>query len=147
MEAFKKKLQRRQVFTLLGIAIAALGIGIGYHYNTGLNDHTSSFIAGFQTGVSTALVVALLAIAIKSFAASRNEEKLRNLYIHENDERRQSIKRESSSVSLDIIMYSLILATVIAGNINSTMFFSLLGASAFSGFVRASLKVYFNRVL
>ncbi|MCL1913306.1 MAG: hypothetical protein FWG10_05375 [Eubacteriaceae bacterium] len=145
METFKKKVLRRQVYALLGVGVAVLGIGFGYYYKT--NDRVSSFIAGFQTGVSAALVVALLAIAIKSFLVSRNEEKLRDLYIHENDERRQSIKRESSSVSLDIIMYSLVLATAIAGNINSTVFFSLLGASAFAGFVRKSLKIYYNRVL
>jgi hypothetical protein len=76
--------------------------------------------------------------------AMRDPEKLERLYIAEFDERKLMIQQMSGSVGFNVTIVGLLIATVIAGSYNATVFFSLLGASIFVALIRLVLKLYYR---
>ena len=103
------------------------------------------FIDGFQVGVASCLLGVMIIFAVKYFIAISRPDRLKKLYIFETDERRIFIKQKTGNLGMNIIIYGLAVGTSVAGNLNNTVFFSLLGACLFVTLVRGIMKLYYNR--
>jgi len=147
MDEFKKKLTAQQILLLsglLGVCSAAL-LTRFYEKATSATENIQAFIEGVQVGVVIGLLGFLLFFFVRNILAIRNPERLKKLYISEMDERKQFIQRQAGSVGMNIVMYGLTAGTVVAGNINNTVFFTLLGACVFVALVRGFLKIYYRK--
>jgi len=144
MDEFKKTMRRRQILLVAGLLFACSGVLLSRSYirQPVASEFSEGFIGGFQFGILLGLLSFLIFFLIRNVLAMRNPDRLRKLYIAETDERIQFIKQKSGSEGLNIITYGLAVGSAIAGNINETVFFTLLGACLFVVSVRGLLKVY-----
>ena len=146
MENFAKKLQGRQ-FTLIGGllgAFSAVMLTRNIKKEPIAPERLQGFIDGFQLGILGALLGALVFFLIRNFMAMRNAERLKKLYISETDERKIFIMQKSGSKGMSFAMYGLAVGTAVAGNINNTVFFSLLGSCLFVSLIRGFFKIYYR---
>lgn len=74
-----------------------------------------------------------------------NEDKLKAMYVDETDERKLMIKRELGKMTLNVNYGVLIIATVVAGFFNETVFSTLMGVLLFFALTMIVGKVYYNR--
>ena len=146
MENFTKKLQVRQYFLVIGTLGACSGVLLTRNFAkaTTASDFIRGFVDGFQAGLVVALLGALIFNFIRNFMAIRNPERRKKLYISETDERKVFIMQKSGSKGMNIAMYGLAVGTAIAGNINDTVFFTLLGACLFIASIRGFFKIYYR---
>ena len=147
MDDFKKKIITRQLLLVVGLLVVCCAILLSRYYVKAapISENLRSFIEGFQVGIVIGLFGALSYYMIRNITAMRSQERLKKLYISETDERKLFIQRQSGSVGMNIVMYGLATGTVVAGNINDMVFFTLLFALLFVSLVRVSLKLYFRK--
>ena len=144
MEGFKKKLQKRQIwfsFAWLFACVVSLASRI-FEKDSVASESLQGFASGFQAGILLALVGVLVFLSVRNATAMRNPEELKKLYVSETDERKGFIRQKSGSAGMNIVMYGLAVGTIVAGNINTTAFLTLLGATFFVSLVRVVLKLY-----
>ena len=146
MEQFKTTLKRR-LYAMTGYAVAlAVLVCLGlFRPMGGNNEETQVFMAGFNAGLFAVAIGVLVVSAVKYRAALKNEGKLKALYITEHDERLLAIHTKIGGTGMQVILFGLLGATIAAGFLNQTVFFTLLGALLFGAAVKAVLKVYYTR--
>lgn len=148
MVKFKDVLMKR-IFILssLGIAAVVLTAVIGFwgYSKIGTNTHISDFVHGGQTGLFAGFVVIMLRDIIKYIMAIKDDDRVKAIYIEENDERNKLINDKIGSVGYNFVILGLMLATVTAGFFNEVVFLTLLGALAFMALMKVSLKAYYNK--
>ena len=146
MEKFKNDLQSRIGILVCYNSVLIIMASFGFfHPTAGQSEFTLSFMLGVNVGLYVAVQGLLIYFAFRYSAALRSQEKLKALYIYENDERRKFIQTQIGGVGINIILGGLAISTIIAGFYNETIFFVLLSALIFSAFVKGILKIYFNR--
>ena len=147
MESFRKKLINRQSLLVAGLlfATAALIFTGRFEKETPASERLRGFIDGFQVGIAVCLLVVLIIFAVRHFLAIRDSDRMKKLYIAETDERRLFIKQKTGDIGMNVVLYGLIIGTAVSGNINDTVFLTLLGASLFVTAVRGFLKIYYNK--
>ena len=147
MENFRKQLFNRQILLVAGLLLAAAALVFTGRFEKGTTAPESlrGFIDGFQVGIAMGLLAVLLIFAVKHFLAIRNPDRMKKLYIAETDERRLFIKQKTGDIGMNIISYGLVVGTAVAGNINDTVFLTLLGACLFVTAVRGFLKIFYNK--
>ena len=147
MDEFRKMLIARQLLLTAGLlgACSAVMLTRNYVKATSASETAQAFIGGFQVGILAILLGALLYFIIRNILAMRDQERMKKLYVYETDERRKFIRQQSGSMGMNIILYGLAAGTVVAGNFNDTVFFTLLGACLFVSLVRSFLKLYYRK--
>jgi len=143
MEQFKKRLIVQQYCLAIGIIGLIIAFIFSHNYES-VPSAIGHFIEGFQAGISITLVCIFLFLSHRAFAAIRNADKLRKLYISETDERALLIRQKSGSAGMNIVMYGLTVGAFIAGNFNEIVCLTLLGACIFVGLVRGFFKLYYR---
>jgi hypothetical protein len=143
MEKYKKKIKKRiGVMSLVMICIAVIYFMLPV-YSDAL-PQMPDFIRGFHAGAFAGVELVMVFFIVKYIIGMRKDESLRKLYIEENDERTKMIMAKSGALGMGICMVGLATGTVVAGFVNQTVFFALLGALLFISLVRASIKVYYH---
>lgn len=147
MEKFRESLRRSIRLTIIySIAVLALvGLGI-YHIVTGTVDdmgHINIFVTGFSIGIWAVM----LAITAKNSRALKDEAKLRELYIKENDERNKFIDAKIGGTGINIVIGGLALVGIGSGYYNETVFITLMCAMVFACLVKIVLKAYYNKTI
>lgn len=146
MQTFRNTIQRRKIVSAVGLVLAIVVLVFALVYQAPkLSDRITSFMIGFQTGIMCVVIFSLGATLVQSIRAQKDETRMREWYIEENDERNQMIDQKAGSVGMNIVSYSITLATALAGSFNETVFFSLLGATILVVLVRSSLIFYYKR--
>ena len=147
MEEFKKKLRNRQIllFVAMLVATGAFILSGYFKKEAATPGNLRDFIGGFQAGVAAGLLGVLVVFAVRYFMAIGNPERLKKLYISETDERILFIKQKTGDIGMNIITYGLIVGANVAGNLNSTVFITLMCAVLFVSLVRGFLKIYYRR--
>jgi len=147
VEEFKKKLLHRQLLICAGMLFACFVFILSSRFEKveAAPEFMRGFIDGFQAGVAACLLGVMIIFAVKYFIAISRPDRLKKLYIFETDERRIFIKQKTGNLGMNIIIYGLAVGTSVAGNLNNTVFFSLLGACLFVTLVRGIMKLYYNR--
>ena len=147
MEEFKKRLLHRQQLILAGMLFACFVFILSSRFGKAETapEFMRGFIDGFQVGVAACFLGVMIIFAVKYFIAISRPDRLKKLYIFETDERRIFIKQKTGNLGMNVIIYGLAVGTSVAGNLNNTVFFSLLGACLFVTSVRGIMKLYYNR--
>ena len=84
------------------------------------------FTHGVQIGVFIGLQIIFLLKSKKLRASLKNTQKLKQLYIEMNDERKKMIEAKSESMSFTIMAGSIAIATIVLGYYNHTIFLTLI---------------------
>lgn len=143
MEKFRNTLKNR--LALAGVYNAIVLLFMGSGHIMGRRYVLPDFIIGFNTGLFIGVQIVMLWYMGKYSAVLKNAEKLKALYIAENDERSKFIKLQIGGTGINIILGGLALGTIISGFINEIVFFTMLLAFSFSVLVKAVLKIYYNK--
>ncbi|MHA6482171.1 hypothetical protein ACX1C1_09775 [Paenibacillus sp. strain BS8-2] len=106
-----------------------------------------SFIKGFHIGAFIGLEAFCLIYLGNCIRVIRNEEAMKKMIIAETDERTALIVRNASALGMGMIHLGLGIATIIAGFLNKTVFFSLMGSQFFILIVFYASWVYYARKL
>lgn len=153
MNNFKQTVHFRVIRSILAAVGAVAVFFIIYFITGGMasvaggSGPVDDFVQGFDLGIFSAVVVVSIFGAVSNALTLRSEEKMKKLYIKETDERQALIKQKSGSTAFYIILYSLILATIASGFLNTTVFFTLLAAVIFSEITLLSTIFYYKHKL
>jgi hypothetical protein len=146
MEKYKRTLQRRILLMALTMIAAAVILSLqvfGFFGAELESDFSNGVVSGLQSGLLTGLILVFTFFIIRYQRATQDIVKLKLLQNKENDERTKAIKQKSGGNI--VIFYSVvfILAGIIAGYYNTTVFYTLIVCAVFQLNVSAFLKIYF----
>lgn len=150
MEKFKKTIQKRiwMLTIVVGIFSILLALQVSDKFVSIIpNQNYVDFLRGFRFG----LLVAVVGIGGYSIfyylTALNNADKLKKIYIKENDERTCEIDKRSGMASFKVMLIILILAAIIVGYFSLAGFIALLGAVLLELIVRLILYCYYSKTL
>lgn len=141
MIEFKQQLRRRIRGSAVYCVVVALLVVL--HRVYGIEKPAFSFSLGFAVGIEAVMIYFMA----RYMAALRNEQKLKELYIEENDEREKHISSQIGESGIKIILVSLSVAMLISAYFNEIVFFTLLAATLFVAATVVVLKVFYNRTI
>lgn len=138
MENYKRKVKNRLIFA--GIYCAIILILIAVAMIDSLNDSATAFNLGFGIGIELVVIFFMG----KYFGALKSDDKLKKLYVEENDERRKHIDSKIGSTGINITILFIVTAMLIFNYFNQTVFITLLAVTLFIVTVKIVLKLYYN---
>lgn len=148
MENFAGILKRRIIFlstfSLIALLVTVV-IWIWGYDQIGSASHISDFMHGAQVGLFAGFFAIMFKAIIKYARAIKDENRIKVIYIEENDEREKLIKGKIGGAGFDFITGVIMLAIVIAGFFNGIVFLTLLSTLAFMIIVKLLLKSFYNR--
>ena len=142
MEQYRKKLKIRiTLFSIIVLIFVALLLYNQFGASVALKD-TLAF--SFQCGLSAAGALVLVFLMMKYRTALKDEAKLRLLYNEENDERMKTIRAKAGVPMVLILSLTLVLAGMIIGYWNATVFVVLIVVALFQLLVSLGVKLYYK---
>lgn len=141
MENFRKKVERRYK---LNTTVCLCSFALYFMLNF-LTKGASDFAQGISIGVFIGVELVAVYNLAKTFTALHNEEKLKEMYINETDERNIAIQKEVSQKSSTISMVGTAMAAIAAGFFNEKICLSLVAVLLFSALVTIIVNAYYNR--
>ena len=145
MEQFKETIRRRLY------ALSTYAAGLVMLVLAGLTREpaaVSTEIKAFMYGVNAGLLAVVIILTVRSailyIAALRHEDKLKDLYVFEHDERRLYKQSKMGGTAVQLLLMGLATAMVVSEFFNQTVFFTLLGAVLFVAAVKLALKIYYD---
>ncbi|MBE6855939.1 MAG: hypothetical protein E7500_00730 [Ruminococcus sp.] len=140
MKEFKEKIQHKiKLYSLFMVCMVLIFISGITMFQTEFD-----FAKGMMTGFFISIMVGLMYYISRLNDALKNEEKLKEMYIAETDERNLAIAKETSSTATPIIMMGLALSALVAGFINTIICITLVGALAFCSVVIVLSTAYYK---
>lgn|SRR5690554_4429758 len=144
MDKFKEKIRYRILFLLITL-FSFIAIYLILFLNQDNLLKPSNEIIGFHGGALSSFSVLLILNIFKNIKGMKDENKLKKLYIEENDERAIMIMQKTGAVGINICILGFAIATIIAGYFNRIAFFTLLGSTLFVSLIKGLFKIYYHR--
>ncbi|MBP3797723.1 MAG: hypothetical protein J6I46_08130 [Ruminococcus sp.] len=141
MEEFRKKVHKRVVIDSLICGNAILLYMALLFFTKGASEFGKGISIGLFCGFE---IVAVYTLA-KNFTALYNDDRLKEMYINENDERNLAIAKETSQKSSLITVILTALAAVAAGFFDVKICLTLVAALLLSAVVNIIVNIYFNK--
>lgn len=145
MNGFRIMLKKRLIWLLSFNGIAVIFIILSRIYGKKTVGSAEDFISGFQTGIFISAQLMILFLLVKYTKALNNKEKLKMLYIEENDERTKLIRDKIGGVGFFFSLAVIISSTIISGFFSKTVFFTLFAVTLFMAAIKAFLKLYYRK--
>jgi uncharacterized membrane protein len=147
MDKFRKTVEQRRFIgiVLIIIVLAISVIGRFTSYLLLIENLIPEYISAFSGGFSLAVEIILIMNVAKYTKALKSEEILKELYIDETDERNVMIRTKTGGTAVNIIMLTLICATLISGIFSETVFYTLFATLLFVAILSLSLKFYYKK--
>ena len=145
MESFKKALKKRLALTAGYNGIILLFLAV--IFKIGKEFALPELAVGFTSGILVGFQAVMIFFMSKYVRAIRNEEKLKALYIEENDERNKYIESKIGGTGVNVIIWGITLGTIVSAFFNETVFFTLLFTVLFSSLTKGVLKLYYRNKL
>ena len=145
MEQYKRTLKRRIILLDL-LALAAVVIGVVdalWVFDTEKDSTVFCFLCGLAIGIALVSLWRMMGYA----AAVRDETKLRMAYNRENDERLKSIRAKAGMPMLLVTSVLMLLAGMIAGFFNLTIFYALTAAAGFQLTLGCIMKFIYMKIM
>ncbi|MBQ6569813.1 MAG: hypothetical protein IJL87_06115 [Clostridia bacterium] len=136
MENYKKKIRAR-VFFMAMYTVAVSVFNLVAH----LLDLEYSLPTDFLMGMICGIDLVAVFIIAKYLTALKNEEKLKAMYIEENDERNKTIRLRSGYPIVPAFVFVMLLAAVVAGYFNLTVMITLIATAFFELVVCLVIKL------
>jgi hypothetical protein len=144
MEEFKKKIKQR-IIIFTGMALVAVVFGIYDSFvisNSKESSMAAGMVAGFQSGIILGMGILSLIQIIRLRKSITDETKLKKLYNQEHDERLKTIRSKAGMPMLMIASIVMLIAAIIAGYTNITIFYTLVIAAIAQLSIGAIVKIY-----
>jgi hypothetical protein len=138
-EMRKKVLMYQYISGFTGLCIIFLEV---FNRSNPLN--MSDFSRGIQLGIFVGIALATLYYIGKLKNTLKNEDKLKKLYIEENDERRRLIQEKTGKTTTLIVSFSIPIAIIVAGFYNVVVLITLLVTLLFLFIITVFVKYYYN---
>lgn len=147
MENFKKELKKKLilkiimcvVFWVIGISLIILSkVEV---LTTVLFDFNELTPASFAIGAGSVFTFDI----IRSKKAFKNENKLKELYIQNTDERIVMIDRYVSYLTMRLILFILLLGTIVFAYINMTICYTLVCVLAIALIIQIITDIYYRK--
>lgn len=143
---FRKKLRARNRYTIVAIlGTGALFLVLMLSRREQLSAMLD-FAQGFELGAFLGMIGGLLLSLINNLGALRKPARLKELYIKETDERNLLIQQKTGLWGFSLMVFGLLLASIVAGFFDQTVFLTLLGALGFLSLIQLVLKLYYRRL-
>ena len=134
MEQYKDKLKLQNIATALCCVLLAFFTVLGFLGELGIvslspvagDSHWQSRWRGFISGASFGILALMLFFLVRNLRAMKDEKKLRQLYIRENDERSIQIWTAARAASMQIFLMAGLVACIIAGYFSVTVCITIL---------------------
>lgn len=141
MEDFRKKVQTRLgINSMLCLSSIAIYFALNF-----LTKNSDDFARGLSMGVFCGLEIVAVFNTIRLLITLRSEEKLREMYIKENDERIRAIERMTAQKGFIISIIGMALGAIVAGFFDVRVCLALVGALFFSSVVTLCARAYYNK--
>lgn len=137
----KSRIKWASAYNFFVVLIILLNRTLGNRF--AISDMAHGFTIGFLVGIQLLVVIGMSKIQ----AALRDDVKLKALYIKDHDERTIAIEEKIGGLGINLIIAGQGIATVIAIYLSQTVFFTLLGALAFTVLIKGGLKLYYRKAL
>lgn len=151
MEGFRMVIKRRMVVTGIGLALAVAAFTGLMVWHVGMNHiaqaRDTAFLQGFRTGLFGGMVAVAVIGMVKSALALRSDEKLRTLYVSENDERNRTIERLSAANTLTSALAALALSGLVASFYSFTVCMTLIAVAGAMAVIKVGLRVYYQKTV
>lgn len=143
MEAMKKDLKTRNlVLTILALFAVAMALFDAFVAPQALKE---SPVFAFQVGLTAVLALVSSILLIRNRKAMTDEIKLKKLYNYEHDERMATIKAKAGLPMILVTSVLMLVAAIIAGYVNITVFYTLVAAAAAQVLLALVVKVIVMR--
>ena len=146
MNKFKAKIRNRTIFLII-LFVSMISIYLILFLNQDKLSSPSNDIINFHGGALSSFSILMILHIVRNLRAIRNENKLKKLYIGENDERTIIIMQKTGALGINICIIGFACATIIAGYFNKVVFSTLLGATLFVAIVKGLFKLYYRNKL
>lgn len=154
MEQFKEKLKVQNTITFINCAIlfvftvivmlAEAGIIPFFTPITG-DTHWHSSWRGFTAGASTGILVLMIIGLVRSIRATKDEAKLKKMYIQANDERQMQIWTSARAESMRAFIMLGLVAGVIAGYFSVSVSLTIITCVAVLSLMGFGFKLYYSK--
>ena len=153
MEQYRKKLKFENIVLAVIIAVLALFIALTMAGEAGLvplhpavgDSHWHSRWRGFCAGVAGGLLALMVVGLVRNLLAMGSQEKLKKLYIRQNDEREWEIYTKSLCAAMRLSLLLGVVAVVIVGYFNAVAGMTLLIALFCVSWISLAFRVYYRR--
>ena len=143
MDAMKKDLKTRNlVLTILALFAVAMALFDAFVAPQALKE---SPVFAFQVGLTAVLALVSSLLLIRNKKAMTDEIKLKKLYHYEHDERMAAIKAKAGLPMILVTSVLMLVAAIIAGYVNITVFYTLVAAAAAQVLLALVVKVIVMR--
>lgn len=149
MEEYRRKLKNQNIIFAIG---AAALIAIQVIAYSGIitpaavpDKRWADYWNGFYAGVSMGITFMFIFGFVKNLMAIRNKNKLKKLYIKENDERTKEICEKGKSAGASAYVFCALAAAIIGGYFNITVFFTLIAGLLGLSLFMIGGKIYYNK--
>lgn len=147
MEQYKKILKNRMIILSAGAFVSAAMFVLSIIITIIRSEdggHYEGFLSGFQTGLSFGGLGIFVFCIFKYALALKDEMKLKNMYICENDERNKLIMEKSGGYILLFCGAVIIIAAIPFGYFSREVFYAMFGCGIFLLFTKLILKIYYS---
>ena len=147
MKEYREGVKRRIPWFWAGcVGVLILGAGLLLFARTRQEEaFMQGFVPGMQTGFLAVMVVSCLLQATRSQRALKDEALLKRMYIAETDERNRLIRDKVGNTGFNTVMGLLMLATVVAGYFEKTIFLTLLATLLCTTLIKVGMKIYYGK--
>lgn len=149
MENFKNKIKsRRNLLIYLGLifTIFVLITGVWGYNNSIINndEHLGSFLQGASAGAFAGCLLVILKTIFKYNSILKDENKLKLMYIEENDEREILIRDKMGRSSSYIVFGGTVVCAIVTSYIDTTISLTLFLLIVFMVIVKVITKFYYK---
>lgn len=120
-EILKKRIYLFYTFILLG----GITLILSYIFSNGKTAYLSPFLSGLYTGIGVGLFVCGIAFLIKTKKILKDEKKLKEKKLEEQDERNKTIAQKTMSTTGIVLLFSIYLGLIVSGIFNMIVFWTL----------------------
>ena len=131
------------VFAIISI-LAEAGI-IPFFVPTGGDSHWQSNWRGFICGAATGILGLVIFGLVRNLRALKDEKKLKQLYIKENDERTCKIWKEARNSGMVTFLLFGIVATIVAGYFSISVSLTILACLCFNSAICLYFVLYYSK--
>ncbi len=135
----------KRLIGLIACTVCFLGFSVSGVVEINLGSEAANdFVAGFQLGILTALIVAYLAKLVNYRKALKDEKLLKRLYYKENDERLAFINQQVGKSCMSVTTVVLLTCAVIAGYFDIKVFVTILAVTVVQLVIQLILQRYYT---
>ena len=152
MEAYREKLKINQrICTVCALVLLSFGLwALGAEFfdlpfpQPRANEHWQSMWRGFISGACSGVLLLLVLGIIRCAMALKNEEKLKKLYVEENDERMGMVRRMAGATAAASVLPIGIVAAIIAGVFSITVSLTIICCITVESLLILGFKFYYQ---